>query len=357
MAIFPKTLDELNTSLLNDVLQVMHPACRVKDYQIAKALNCGDGQASTADRAIIQLRFEQGCDAGIPSQVMLKTMLVTPHAPPVMYENEVRFYRDIRPALDLETPRIFAADFDSLSGQFGLLMEDLGLRDVVFPNATMDISVEQVRGLLRTLAKLHGAFWQSPRLQTDLAWIATPVAGGMSDIFSDHGYELVKDQVSKHPFKQALIAPLGLSLEEMSVCLKVFQQEALTQPQTLLHGDMHVANTYLPSESDGGLLDWQLLCRGTWAHDVAYVIVTALSPEQRRQHERDLLSYYSDLLRAQSLRDVPDIDTQWYLYRKSIMWGLFIGWLITPPANYGEEITTANIRKLVQACMDLDSFR
>lgn len=356
MAVFPKSLNALSAPLLDELLQVMHPQCRLQAYSIPNTLQCGDGQASTADRAILQLQFEAGCNAGIPAQVMLKTMLLSPHAPPEMYENEVRFYRDIRPSLAMETPQIYAADFDKASGQFGLIMEDLSLRHVLFPNAMTDISIEQIKGLLRTLATLHGAFWQSPRLQTDLAWIATPLAGGMSDIFQQYGYELVKDQVSKHPFKQDLIAPLGLSLETMAEKLKAFQLEAIQQPQTLLHGDTHIANTYLPPDGDGGLFDWQLLCRGNWAHDVSYVITTGLSTALRRAHERELLAYYLSLLQEKNLPDVPDSETAWYLYRKSIMWGLFIGWLITPPANYGEEITSANIRKLVQTCLDLDSF-
>jgi len=356
MAIFPKTLNDLTIPLLNTLLQVMQPECELRDYSIANILQCGDGQASTADRAILHLQFRNSCNAGIPSQVMLKTMLLTPHAPPEMYENETRFYRDIRPSLAMETPQIYAAEFDKDSGQFGLIMEDLSLRFVVFPNATTEISLEQIKGLLRTLATLHGHFWQSPRLLTDLAWIATPLAGGMSDIFQQYGYELVKDQVSKHPFKQELIAPLNLSLDTMAGHLHAFQLEAIQQPQTLLHGDTHIANTYLPPNGDGGLFDWQLLCRGNWAHDVSYVITTGLSIAMRRQHERELLAYYCELLRSKNVQNVPDANTAWYLYRKSIMWGLFIGWLITPPANYGEDITSANIRKLVQATQDLESF-
>src|SRR5690606_28983776 len=149
MGIFPKTLQELTLPLLNEVLQVMHPDCRVSQFTILQTLQCGDGQASTADRAILNLQFEPGNDEGIPGQVMLKTMLLSPHAPAEMYENEVRFYRDIRPSLSLETPLIYAADFDKKSGQFGLIMEDLSLRKVIFPNATTDISVEQTKGLLR----------------------------------------------------------------------------------------------------------------------------------------------------------------------------------------------------------------
>jgi len=33
-----------------------------------------------------------------------------------------------------------------------------------------------------------------------------------------------------------------------------------------------------------------------------------------------------------------------------------IGWLITPPENYGEKITTANIQRLVSAVLGLETF-
>jgi len=38
------------------------------------------------------------------------------------------------------------------------------------------------------------------------------------------------------------------------------------------------------------------------------------------------------------------------------VWGLVIGWLITPPQNYGEEITVANLKRLVAAAQDLATF-
>eukprot|EP00966_Prymnesium_polylepis_P281248 6498280-Prymnesium_polylepis.1 len=37
-------------------------------------------------------------------------------------------------------------------------------------------------------------------------------------------------------------------------------------------------------------------------------------------------------------------------------WGLVIGWLICPPNNYGEQIWSANVRRLVAACVDLGTF-
>ena len=37
-------------------------------------------------------------------------------------------------------------------------------------------------------------------------------------------------------------------------------------------------------------------------------------------------------------------------------WGLVIGWLICPANNYGEAILSANLKRLVAACIDLNTF-
>jgi hypothetical protein len=53
---------------------------------------------------------------------------------------------------------------------------------------------------------------------------------------------------------------------------------------------------------------------------------------------------------------VPSIEHAWLRYRQGMIWGLVIGWLITPPQNYGVEITRANISKMVNAMQDLDTL-
>lgn len=353
---FPKNLDELDLETLNALLQQQYPEARLAGYEVLELLQCGDGLASTADRAILALDFEPGRDAGIARQVMLKTMLLSPHAPQVMYETEVNFYRRLRPALQLETPRAYASEFDASSGQFGIIMDDLSLRNAVFPNAQDNISLQQMQGLLATLARLHASFWNSERFNSELKWVPTPYKGGMSNVFIDYGLDIIRDQVRQHEFKQQLIAPLGRSLDAMWQALWQVQDLFSKQVQTLLHGDTHIANTYLLGENAGGLLDWQLMVRSVWSHDVAYVMATGLTIEQRRQHENELLAFYLDQLAMQGVNNAPSLDEARALYRRSLIWGLVIGWLITPPANYGEAITVANIEKLVTAVTDLESF-
>jgi hypothetical protein len=353
---FPSSVDELTPELLTEVLSERTPDVEVRSFEIIQTMQCGDGFASTADRVILGLDFAPGRDGGVPERVMLKTMLLHPHAPQTMYENEVRFYREIRHELPIEAPLAYAGVFDPETGQFGVIMEDLGLRDAVFPNATTPLEVDEVAGLIRTLAALHAQYWQSPRFASDLAWVATPCSGGMYPIFHAFGLELISDQVEKNPLKAELIEQLPHGLPELWEDLWKLQAILENEPTTLLHGDPHIGNAYLLPGAQGGLLDWQLMVRGRWSHDVTYLLMTGLSTEQRRANQRALLRLYLAELRARGVDAVPDEDAAWLLYRQSAMWGLVIGWLITPPQNYGEAITRANLERLVAAVQDLETI-
>jgi hypothetical protein len=400
-AAFPASLAALTPELLSALLAESRPGVRVENLRVLERARCGDGLASTADRVILGLDYAPGGQADLPARMVLKTILLHrhlrfgmpailglartlsrlerlpvlagrarpltfsainlyqrffPHAPEAMYANEVRFYREIRPELEIEAPRAFGGVFDERNGQFGILMEDLSLRGARFPNATTPVSPDQVAGLLSSLAALHARFWQSPRLGADLRWLPTTSRGGMHPVFDAIGLDLIRDQVRKNAFKQELIAPLERSLEQLWQDTWTVQRLFDAGSLTLCHGDSHVANTYLLPGPQGGLLDWQLMVKGSWAHDVTYLIVTALEVEERRKRERELLAHYLEELRRRGVADAPDPDQAWLRYRQGVIWGIVIGWLITPPQNYGRAITEANIRRGVTAALDLESF-
>jgi hypothetical protein len=356
MARFPSRVEELRPDLLSEILAERHPGVVVREIDVVQTSQCGDGFASTADRIVLGLTYAPGCDAGLPERMLLKTMLEHPHAPASMYQNEVRFYREVRHDLAIEAPTAYGSMFDRESGQFGVLMEDLSLRSARFPNAVTPVGVEEVRGLVRTLAALHARFWESPRLADDLGWVPTPRSGGMYRIFHGIGLDLIKDQVEKNPFKADLIEPLGRSLDELWSDLWKLQAILDGEPRTLLHGDPHIANTYLLPDADGGFLDWQLMVKGLWSHDLTYLLVTGLEPEDRRKHEREMIRLYLDALGRGGVASPPTRDEAFTLDRKSVGWGLVIGWLITPPQNYGESITVANLTRLVAAMQDLETL-
>ena len=269
--------------------------------------------------------------------------------------NQHGSYDEIRPGLSVETPACFGTGFDPASGQFGLLLEDLGQRGARFPDATQAVSVDEIRSVLVQLAALHAAFWRSPRFEGDLGWVATPFDGGMSPLLDQIGHDLIADQLARHPFKVALLEPLDVGFEDLWGALQRSRAVLAEAPVTLLHGDTHLGNTYLLPDG-GGLLDWQLQVRGCWAHDVIYLLATGLSPDQRREHAGPLLGDYLDELRRLGVADAPGLGEAWEWCRRAVVWGLVIGWLICPPANYGMEITTANIERMVEAAADLDAL-
>jgi hypothetical protein len=355
-ALFPAGPEDLTPELLTRALAPRHPSVEVASVNLASVKRCGEGVASTADRIVLDLTYAPGADGGLPDRMVLKTMLVSPHAPGEMYETEVRFYNEIRPELDIETPHAYAATFDPASSQFGVLLEDLTARRARFPDATQSVSPDDAAAVLTQLARLHARFWGSDRFATDLAWVATPSRGGMSGIFERHGLEIIRDQIHRHPFKAELIAPLGADIDELWAALETSRTLLATAPETLLHGDTHVANTYLLPGGTAGLLDWQLQVRGCFAHDVIYLICTALPIEVRRRDARRLLEHYLAELARNGVADAPTTDEAWEWCRRAVIWGLVIGWLITPPENYGKAITVANTERMVAAVADLGAL-
>ena len=123
--VFPIDLEDLTTEVLGAALADRVPGVVVDQVEIVSAKHAGEGVASTADRVVLDLTYAPGTGGDLPERLILKTMLASPHAPHAMYENEVRFYREIRDELDIEAPRAFASHFDRPTGRFGLLLEDL----------------------------------------------------------------------------------------------------------------------------------------------------------------------------------------------------------------------------------------
>jgi len=348
------TIAALTPQRLTTALTEHSPGVAVRTVEIIETSTYGAGTVSTADRVTLGLEYVAGRDGGLPPRMLLKTFIDEPHAPHVMYRTEARFYATVRPELGIETPRAFGSINDEEAGRFGVLLEDLSLRDARFPNATTPITLDEISSLVVSLAELHARYWASPRFGGDLDWVATPRSGGMSKTFNAIGLELVRDQL-RHEFKAELVAPLGRSAEALWESLWRLQAIIDSEPATLLHGDPHIGNTYILPSGRGGFIDWQLLVRGRWAHDVTYLLITGLNTEQRRAHERELIAMYRDELQRRGV-DAPSDDEAWLLYRQAAVWGLVIGWLITPPLNYGEDITAANLSRLVTAVRDLESF-
>jgi aminoglycoside phosphotransferase (APT) family kinase protein len=125
-------------------------------------------------------------------------------------------------------------------------------------------------------------------------------------------------------------------------------------PHTVMHGDAHPGNIYFCG-GKAGLLDWQFVRRGHPSRELAYTLITSLTPEDRRATQRDLLDGYRRALAAAGGPDL-DRDELWLRYRQGAQYA-YVAPLIT--AGMGgmqvEDIAMEGLRRGVAAIDDLET--
>lgn len=351
----PETFDKLTSEFLTRVVQTRTPGVEVKDFEIVDVKRFGDTMVSTSDRLTLQLEYGPGAPEDLPRKVSVKLKRYIDNALGELYDNEVNFYVRLRPELDIEAPKALGGICDKESALFYLLLEDLTERNARFPNATTDVSLSEVQAVLDQFAKLHAGFWESSRLMTDLSWYQAHVAGSLHEQMKAGLPLTIGADMPRNPLKQELIDRLGTSLDELYTGYLALQEYQATLPQTILHGDGHIGNTYLLPDGSAGLLDFQLTARGAYAHDLNYLIVTALDVKARRRHERDLVGYYLEVLKREGIAKPPVFEDAWTEYQRGILWSFYVGWLTTPIANYGEAINRTNLIRIATAFEDNDT--
>jgi Phosphotransferase enzyme family len=236
------------------------------------------------------------------------------------------------------------------------MLEDLSQRGASFPNVTQDVPLAAVEALIDTLAVLHAGHWESSRFVGDLAWLQSHLKGRVAYLMNELAPPLIQHEIDTQAFKREFVQRLRSSGPALLAAVQRLQRHQARLAQTLLHGDAHLGNTYLLPQGKAGLLDWQLCVRGYCMHDVSYLIATSLPISLRREHERSLLSRYRHRLIASGI-DAPSAGEIWDEYRRAMVWGVYIGWLTTPVANYGWEINVVNHLRLTTAYEDLGTAR
>lgn len=253
-------------------------------------------------------------------------------------------------ALPIEHPAVHAALIDTEAEDFLLVMEDLTERGADPRDATRPLTVDQAADGVRALARLHGHYW-GDRLAAhrELSWLEPFVPWG--------GMEIAPLQAALDRLPDAPPAVLELTIGALIDDIwKPYIASLTTGPQTLLHGDAHIGNTYLLDDARVGFLDWQVARRGSWSLDLGYFLQGALTVADRRAAESSLLAEYRAALGllAAELPTITEIETG---YRASVAHGLTL-WLCT--ASAGElwqrpDIALALAERYAAAYADLDT--
>ena len=262
-------------------------------------------------------------------------------------ENEVRFYREVRPSLDLVAPTLLGSAFEDRTKRYALVLDDLVAAGATFADATTSLEPAQTLLVLENLARLHGAL-------LDVRRSSTPISGGSTRTATTRCSPRSPGRCAgcrpgSPRDARELIPDAGRAILDAYPDVARRLDDG---PHTILHGDPHPGNCYFVG-GRAGLLDWQVLRRGHPMRDVAYHLVLALDRETRRSVERDLLRRYCEALAAHGGPSFDD-DTAWTTYRRMAAapsWRPRSRWAW--PASSGTTSPVPGSRRAAAAIVDL----
>lgn len=261
---------------------------------------------------------------------------------------EVRFYRDLAPQV-IGVPYCYGAAFDAWTGRYLLVLEDLPAESCEFPDTLHPLSTDQASLIIELLAELHANFWG--RLPRDgrgpLGWLYTP----SGDVTSMLTGSLMHSSIKRLAERTTIPVANGSFIADNYRAAAALID---TPPHTVMHGDAHPGNMYFHG-GKAGLLDWQAVRRGHPSRELAYTLITSLTPEDRRANQRELLDDYRRALVAAGGPEL-DGDELWLRFRQGALYA-YTAPLIT--AGMGgmqvEDIAMEGLRRGVAALDDLET--
>jgi hypothetical protein len=308
----PRRVEDITAEALTELLRLRHPGVTVR------ALEPVEVKSSHTSKLRLRLDLDDaGRAAGIPEMVCLKANLSGLRTG-LICEREARFYDLARQGLGLPIPRSWFADWDDDGRGNGLVvMEDLGEASGAFGTSTDHLGVDGVAHGLASLARVHGAFWGDPRL-TSAAWIPGSMATDNDTEQVVEYWEFIHFNLGSDAYREVVPEWVLQAPEKMQHALDELSayERGLTGPQALVHGDAHQGNTFLRADGERVWLDWQLVRRGSPWRDVSYFMVSSLTVDERRGHERALVEHYREHLIATGAEGVPSTEQTWEHLRR-----------------------------------------
>jgi hypothetical protein len=339
--------------------------CQKVPEAVVAGLVVKPASAGTHERHQLIVTYnEAGRRAGLPASIFTKSLpsLVTRMIGGFNGTARVegRFYTQLRPQLEIEAPIGYHAASDRKTFASILLLEDMfATKSATFCNYRTYVSREMAEDMIDLLASLHARFYGDAELPKHYPWVAS-----YPRWFTVGSEKMNLDYYTRKAFDTAAhVIPKSVLAQRDAVWPAALQALAVHdgEPQGLIHSDVHIGNWYRTGAGKMGLCDWQCLARGHWTRDFSYAVTAALTPDDRRNWEEDLLRRYLDRF-AGLTGTKPDFDRSFLHYRQQMVHALLM-WTITLchspllPAMQSEETTLTMIERIATAMADLDTLR
>lgn len=336
----PRSADEITPAVLSRVMGTTVRSVRVLSRD-----------AGTSSRARLVLTGKN-----VPESVFVKVAAQTA-ATRLMGElgrlghTEVRFYRQLAPQV-IGVPYCYGAAFDPWTGRYLLVLEDLPPESCEFPDTLHPLSTDQAGLIVELLAELHATVWG--RLPRDgrgpLGWLYTP-SGDVTSLLTGSLMRTSIKRLAERASSVDVPVDAGAFIADNYRAVAALID---TPPHTVMHGDAHPGNMYFHG-GKAGLLDWQAVRRGHPSRELAYTLITSLTPEVRRASQRELLDDYRRALVAAGGPEL-DRDDLWLRFRQGALYA-YVAPLITTGMGgmQVDDIAMEGLRRGVAALDDLET--
>ncbi len=347
----PLTPEAVTADWLTEALSFQRPGVRVARADIRDVIH----GTSTKIRVALAYADKAGHD-DLPPTLIVKGGFEA-HSPSMagMYETEVRFYRDVRPHIEMNTPACFYAGSDQGSHQSIVILEDLKAKNVVFCHPQRPVTYEQLARRLDAMARYHAQTWNSPEFEPGgkFEWICTRYEG-FGKIYNARYLEADTWNRFMQMPRGAAVPRILHDREWMAGALEKLEEYHKQWPICIVHGDTHLGNLYIEQDGTPGFFDAQTN-RGPWQLEVNYHLIVALDVLDRRAWEKSLLTYYLERLKAYGV-NAPSFEEAWEAYRRETAYGYFV-FAINENQFQTEAVNTAEAVRFAFAAIDHDTVR
>ncbi len=338
--------------------------CNKTPGAIVTQVDVKPASAGTHERHQLKVSYnEEGRRAGLPVSIFTKSLpsIVTRMIGGFNGTARVEgsFFTQIRPELEIEAPLCYHSAYDRRTFAAIHLLEDLvATKSATFCNHKTYVTRAMADDMIDLLASLHGRFYGDPTLAERYRWLAS-----YPRWFTIGAAKMGTEYYTRKAFDAAAhVIPAEVLARRDEVWPVTMRALALhdSEPQGLIHSDVHIGNWYRTDAGEMGLCDWQCLSRGHWTRDFAYAVTASLTPDNRRSWERELLARYIERF-AEKTGITPDFDLSFQRYRQQIVHALAM-WTITLchsrllPNMQPEDTTLTMIERITTAMADLDAL-
>jgi len=341
---------------------IRHPT-RVEDFDVAwlspifpdiESAQVADILHGTATKICIELVRSIGGEQR-DHRVWIKTGMEPHNADKRLdnvYAGEVLYYTRLADRYETRTPHCYYAATDD-EGRSVIVLDDLEAIGARFADPTEPASIDYAARALTSIARFHAASWGDPAL-AEIEWLRMGGSHRAYDFLSwlyDPNHW--RDYCERPRFRHL---PATLHKRDVMEGLHRRLQDVFwpAEPWALCHGDCHYGQTYELPGGEVRFLDWQGVQIAHWAHDLAYFLTGALSIEDRRSAEGDLLRHYLAALADFGVERPPNFPAAWKAYRANAFHGL--GWVMCPVEMQSEENCSAFVERFAAAVTDLDTI-